>query len=314
MSHDSHMVESSLDNAYGGLVEADSDARWAFGTGFDDPLAGLDVAVPDGVDPAALASYCLMLGDDALVMAQRLSGWATRAPELEEEVALANVALDLLGQTRFLYARAAAADPSAVPVLPPGSPVPPEDRLAFFRDADELRCVWWVEPPHADFADVVLRVAVFATWRLAIFDELVGSADPVLAAVAAKGVKELRYHRDYASRWFVVLAGGTEHSRERAEAALHQLWPLLPELRAGDEVTDGLAAAGVGADARRVAGRLDDGIAELLAEAGISTPVETHVAAHPAGRTGRWGVHTRWLPPLLEEMQGLARAHPMGRW
>ncbi|HET6562082.1 MAG TPA: 1,2-phenylacetyl-CoA epoxidase subunit PaaC [Marmoricola sp.] len=310
MSHD---MENTIDNAYGGLVEADSDARWAFGTGFDDPLAGLDVAVQAGVDPAALAAYCLMLGDDALVMAQRLAGWATRAPELEEEVALANVALDLLGQTRLLYARAAAADPAVVPALPDGSPVPPEDRLAFFRDPDEFRCVWLVQPPHGDFADAVLRIAVFATWRLAVLEELRGSVDPVLAAVAEKGIKELRYHRDYASRWVVVLAGGTEHSRRCVEDAVGDLWPLLPELGMVDEVTAGLVATGVAADPQRTAERLHHELELLLEDAGLAAPT-SHVEAHPAGRTGRWGVHTRWLAPLLEELQGLARAHPMGRW
>jgi ring-1,2-phenylacetyl-CoA epoxidase subunit PaaC len=311
VSHD------TIDNAYGGLVEADSDARWAFGTGFDDPLAGLDVAVPDGVDPAALAAYCLMLGDDALVMAQRLAGWATRAPELEEEVALANVALDLLGQTRLLYARAAAADPGVVPALPEGSPVPPEDRLAFFRGPNALRCVWLVEQPHTDFADAVLKVAVFATWRLALLEELCGSVDPVLAAVAAKGVKEVRYHRDYAGRWVVVLAGGTDHSRQRVESALRDLWPLLPELGRVDDVTAGLAAAGIAADPQRVAERLERSLAELLSEAGLAAPAASGgsaTEAHPPGRAGREGVHTRWLPPLLEEMQAIARAHPMGRW
>jgi len=308
VSHD------TIDNAYGGLVEADSDARWAFGTGFDDPLAGLDVAVPDGVDPAALAAYCLMLGDDALVMAQRLAGWATRAPELEEEVALANVALDLLGQTRLLYARAAAADPGVVPALPESSPVPPEDRLAFFRGPDELRCVWLVEQPHTDFADAVLKVAVFATWRLALLEELCGSIDPVLSAVAAKGVKEVRYHRDYAGRWVVVLAGGTDHSRERVESALRDLWPLLPELGRVDDVTAGLAAAGVAADPQLVAERLERSLGELLTEAGLAAPAASPSEAHPPGRAGREGVHTRWLPPMLEEMQAIARAHPMGRW
>jgi ring-1,2-phenylacetyl-CoA epoxidase subunit PaaC len=314
VSHDSPTVETTIDNAYGGLVEADSDARWAFGTGFDDPLAGLDVAVPSGVDAAALATYCLMLGDDALVMAQRLAGWATRAPELEEEVALANIGLDLLGQTRLLFARAAAADAALVPALPEGSPVPPEDRLAFFRGPEEFRCVWLVETPHADFADVVLRVAAFASWRLAIFEALAASVDPVLAAVAAKGVKELRYHQDYASRWFVVLAGGTDHSRERAEDAVRRLWTLLPELRVPDAVTSGLAAAGVAADPHAVTERFDGELGTLLTAAGIVTPPAPSAESVPSGRTGRDGVHTQWLPPLLKEMQAIARAHPMGRW
>ena len=129
------------DNAYTSLVEADDDARWAFGTSFDDPLAGVDTTVPTGVDAHALAIYCLMLADDALVLAQRLGEWTTHAPELEEEVALANIGLDLLGQARLLLARAAAADAHVVPVLPEDSPVPVDDRLAFFRDAGAFRNV-----------------------------------------------------------------------------------------------------------------------------------------------------------------------------
>src|ERR1700694_1542443 len=109
------------DSAYPGLVDVDEHDQWAFGTSFDDPLAGVDTTLADGIDGADLAAYCLMLGDDALVGAQRLAQWSTRAPELEEEVALANIGLDLLGQARLLLARAAAADPSVVPPLPEGA-------------------------------------------------------------------------------------------------------------------------------------------------------------------------------------------------
>ncbi len=171
-----------------------------------------------------------------------------------------------------------------------------------------------VEQPHTDFADAVLRVAVFAAWRLALLDQLCGSTDPVLAAVAEKGVKEVRYHLDYASRWVAVLAGGTDHSKERVDQALHALWPFVPELWTADDVTAGLVSAGVAADPHLVAEQLDRSLAELLAEAGLPAPPPHAAEAHPPGRTGRAGVHTHWLPPLLEEMQGLARAHPMGRW
>src|SRR6185312_2517560 len=122
------------DSAYAGLVDLDAADQWAFGTSFDDPLAGVDTRLADGIDGTELAVYCLMLGDDALIAAQRLTQWVTRAPELEEEVALANIGLDLLGQARLLLARAAAADPGVVPALPEGSPAPDDDRLAFFRD------------------------------------------------------------------------------------------------------------------------------------------------------------------------------------
>ena len=199
-------VHPDDESAYQALAEVHEDARWAFGTGFDDPLSGVDTSVPAGVDGAALAAYCLMLGDDALVSAQRLTEWVARAPELEEEVALANIGLDLLGQARLLLSRAAQADPS---VLPAGGTEVPDDALAYFRDQQDFRNVRLCELANGDFAFSVVRLLVFATWRLAVFDRLTGSADPVLAAIAAKGVKELTYHRDHAARWVVRLGDGT---------------------------------------------------------------------------------------------------------
>src|SRR5262245_58138419 len=160
VKHDAH------DSVYDGLLV--NDAHWAFGTDFEDPLAGVDTTIPEGIDPSDLAAYCLMLGDDALVMSQRLSEWCSNAPDLEEDIALANIALDLLGQARLLLARAAAADASVVPTLPEGSPVPPEDALAFFRGDQEFRNVRLVETPNGDFAQTIARLLLFATYRLAV--------------------------------------------------------------------------------------------------------------------------------------------------
>jgi ring-1,2-phenylacetyl-CoA epoxidase subunit PaaC len=283
------------DNAYTSLIEADDDARWAFGTTFDDPLAGIDTAVPSGVDAEALASYCLMLADDALVLAQRLTEWTTHAPELEEEVALANIGLDLLGQARLLLARAAAADPAIVPNLPDGSPVPPEDRLVFFRDPHAFLNVHLVEQPRGDFAATMARMLVFSAWRLALLERLRSSPDPVLAAVAEKGVKEVRYHREHAARWCITLAQGTDISRERMIAGLRTVWPDVAELRG----TDPGEAFG---DAMRV-------IAQVLDAAGLDRP-----AVPSADGGGRDGIHTEGFAALINEMQGLAREHPMGRW
>ena len=285
----------SGDNAYTSLVEADDDARWAFGTSFDDPLAGVDTTVPSGVDATALATYSLMLADDALILAQRLGEWTTHAPEIEEEVALANIGLDLLGQARLLLARAAAADPGVVPALPEGSPVPVDDRLAFFRDAAAFRNVHLVEQPNGDFAATMARLLVFSAWRLALLEHLRASADPVLAAVAEKGVKEVRYHREHAARWCVTLAQGTDVSRERMITGLREVWPHVPEL----EGTDPSSA-------------FDHAMADVdqvLHAAGIERP---DVPA--SGGRGRDGVHTEAFTSLLGDLQGLAREHPMGRW
>jgi ring-1,2-phenylacetyl-CoA epoxidase subunit PaaC len=246
-------------------------------------------------------------------MAQRLTQWCTRAPELEEEVAVANVALDLLGQTRLLYARAAAADPESVPALPKESPVPAEDRLAFFRDPADFRCVRLVELPDADFAGAVVRLLAFSAWRLALLEGLEQSTDPVLAAVAAKGVKEVQYHRDYAARWVVTLAGGTSESRRRTVQAVDAVWPHLDELGSRDAVSAALVPSGAAADPHEVWTAARAVLVEVLEAAGLAQPVPGPPATE-AGSGGRRGEHTEWLAPLLEEMQGLARAHPAGRW
>src|SRR5450755_56196 len=154
--------------AYQALAEDADDHRWAFGTGFTDPLEGVDTTVPPGVDGPSLAAYCLMLGDDALIYSHRLQQWITRAPELEEETALGNIALDLLGQSRLLLARAGRADGTGRD----------EDHYAFFRDEGEFRNVRLVERLDDDFAELVARLLVFSTFRLALFDRLRASADP----------------------------------------------------------------------------------------------------------------------------------------
>lgn len=299
------------DNAYAGLLV--DDTHWAFGTSFEDPLAGVDTTVPDGVDHAALATYCLMLGDDALVLSQRLSEWCSRAPDLEEDIALANIALDLLGQARLLLARAAAADPAVVPALPEGSPVPDEDRLAFFRDDMGFRNVRLVEVPNGDFAETMTRIMLFATWRLALLERLRGSRDGVLAAIAAKGVKELAYHRDFAAGWFVTLAQGTPQSRRRLLAGLDSLWPLWTELFETHEVERTVAADGVGVDPAALAASVEGVLGQVLVAADVARP-ERGPLAGVRGRKGRDGSHTEALSRMLAEMQVVARAHPEGRW
>src|SRR5882724_205679 len=215
----------SFDNAYEALTE-ENDTRWAFGTGFADPLAGMDTSVPSTMDGGELAEFCLRLGDDALIMSHRLQDWCTAAPELEDEVALANIGLDLLGQARLLLARAAKADPSLVPQVPQSD----EDALAFFRPAEDFHNVALVELGGGDFAFAMAQLLVFSTWRLALLQGLVSSDDPVLAAIAVKGIKELTYHRDYAARWVVRLGDGTAYSHERMQAGMDAVWPYVDEL------------------------------------------------------------------------------------
>lgn len=298
-------------SAYDGLLV--NDAHWAFGTDFEDPLAGVDTTVPDGIEPATLAAYCLMLGDDALVQSQRLAEWASRAPDLEEDIALSNIALDLLGQARLLLARAAAADPAIVPDLPEGSPVPDEDRLAFFREDRQFRNVRLVELPRGDFAETIARLLLLSTWRLALFEQLASSRDAVLAAVAAKGVKELAYHRSFAARWFVTLAQGTEESRSRLVSALERLWPLWPELVEDHRVEQEAAEAGFGVRPSDVAASIEEVVEQVLAASGLTRPERAGLSG-VQGLKGRDGRHTEHLSRMLAEMQVVARAHPGGLW
>jgi len=287
--------------AYQSLSEETEDHRWAFGTGFTDPLEGIDASVPDGVDARALAAYCLALGDDALVYSHRLQQWMTRMPELEEETALANIALDLLGQARMLLARAGQAEGAGRR----------EDDLAFFRDEHEFRNVRLAEHTDADFAQLAGRLLVFSAWRLALFGRLARSADPVLAAIAAKGVSELAYHRDYAAQWVIRLGDGTPLSHDRMAAALEAIWPLTDELFQADPVTARLP--GVAADPADLRAEVDAVLDTVFAAAALDRPRAAPLA-RVAGRSGRDGVHTEAFGYLLAELQSVARAHPDATW
>jgi ring-1,2-phenylacetyl-CoA epoxidase subunit PaaC len=288
-------------------------SHWAFGTSFEDPLAGIDTTIPDGVDHEELAAYCLMLADDALVYSHRLSQWCSRAPDLEEDIALANIALDLLGQARLLLARSAAASPAFVPALPDGSPIPPEDALAFFRSDPELRNTRLVEPDNGDFAVTIVRLLLFSTWRLALLERLVSSSDHVLSAIAEKGVKEVTYHRDYAGRWFLTLAQGTDESRSRLLAALPQVFAFHDELFTDHPVETSVAEAGVGVAPSSVAAEVGVILEQVFSVSGVERHDVPQVGP-VAGGFGRHGRHTEALSHLLAEMQSVARAHPMGVW
>jgi ring-1,2-phenylacetyl-CoA epoxidase subunit PaaC len=288
-------------NAYQSLAEETEDSRWAFGTGFTDPLEGIDTSVPDGIDAAALTKYCLALGDDALIYSHRLQQWMTRMPELEEETALANIALDLLGQARMLLARAGRAEGRGRD----------EDRLAFFRTEGEFRNVRLAEHLDAGFAELAGRLLIFSSWRLALLRQLTGSADPVLAAIAAKGAKELAYHRDYAAGWVIRLGDGTELSHGKMADALTAIWPLTDELFRPDAVAASLP--GVAADPGKARAEVDAVLDAVLAQATLERP-DAAPLAPVGGRAGRDGVHTEAFGYLLAELQSVARAYPDATW
>jgi ring-1,2-phenylacetyl-CoA epoxidase subunit PaaC len=210
---------------------------------------------------------------------------------LEEEVALANIGLDLLGQARLLYARCGQLDGTGRD----------EDAYAYFRDAGEFRNVRLAELPGGDFAFAIVRLLVLSAWRLALFGRLASVPDPVLAAIAAKGVPELTYHRQYAAEWAVRLGDGTPVSHLRMRAALEQVAPYLGELFAD--------RPGFGVDATAVREETQAVLHQVLAAAGLDLPV-----TRPLAGSGRDGGHTAHLAPLLTELQSVARAHPEAAW
>jgi ring-1,2-phenylacetyl-CoA epoxidase subunit PaaC len=292
------------DTAYEAINEEnDTGHRWAYGTGFTDPLAGVDTTLPEGVDGQDLAAYCLMLGDDALIMSHRLQQWLARAPELEEEAALANIALDLLGQGRLLLSRAGAADGSGRS----------EDDFAFGRGEREFRSVRLAEVTDADFAGLIARLMVFSTWRLALFEDLRACADPVLAAIAAQGGRELAYHRDYAAQWLIRLGDGTDYSRTRMVEGLAAVAPLVPELFEPTQVELRLVTARVAADVSALRAGFDAVLGVVLEQAGLDWPDVPPMAA-VSGQSGRDGVHTEAMGFLLAELQSVARALPGATW
>jgi ring-1,2-phenylacetyl-CoA epoxidase subunit PaaC len=305
-THHTEIDEHDPTNAYQSLADTvgHDDPRWAFGSGVEDVQAEITSPVPDGVDPVDLTAYCLMLGDDALVCSQRLAEWVSNAPELEEEVALANTALDLLGQARVLLARAAHVEDAGRD----------EDALAYLRGEPEFRNVALAELPDGlDFARAIARLLLFSTWRLALLHRLLDSRDPVLAAVAGKGVKELTYHRDYAARWTLRLGDGTAESHRRMQAALDAVWPHLGELFRTSDEERRLAAAGVAVDPEQTREEVDAVLDEVLARATLTRPTAPP-AGTIGGRGGRQGLHTEHLGHVLAEMQSLAREHRGTSW
>ena len=299
------------ETVYEALTAAHGDeGHWVFGTGFDDPLAGVDTTVPDGIDPADLGTYCLMLGDDALVLSQRLTEWITRAPELEEEVAIGNIALDLLGQARLLLARAGSVGVIGRSREEATENIPDEDALAYFRDPDEFRNSALVAARNGDFGRTMIRLLVAATVRLAVFTRLRGSRDPVLAAIAAKGVNELAYHRDHAARWVLRLGDGTPESHRRAQDGADAVWPLLADVFTATDVERRLTEAGVAVDPADVREEVSAVLTQVLDQATLRVP-EWPADAPPRGRAGEHGPE---LADLLATLQGLARQHPAATW
>lgn len=239
--------------------------------------------------------YVLRLGDDCLILGQRLSEWAARSPELEEDVALLNIALDQIGAARSLLAYAGSLSGRD------------EDQLAFLRDEREFTNALIMELDNGDFGCTMARQLVVAAYQLPLWQALCGSTDEILAGVAGKAVKEVAYHLDHASSWVIRLGDGTAESHTRMQAGLDQVWPYSFELFESDELTRDLP--GVAVDPATLLPMWHETVTRVLKEATLSVP-ETDW--RPTG--GRIGKHTEQFGYLLAQMQHLHRSHPGATW
>lgn len=242
-----------------------------------------------------VARYALYLGDDALMLGQRLSHWISRAPELEEDIALGNIALDLVGHARFFLTYAGTAWGKT------------EDDLAYFRDEEEFRSCRLVEQENGDFGQTIARQLIFSYYQHELYSKLVESQDETLAAIAAKALKEVQYHQDHAAQWLLRLGIGTEESHRRIQEGLYYMWPYIDELFHDDDVT--AALPGIAVQPSSLRENFDRRIAEIISEATLEIP-----QVDQAWGGDRSGEFSEARGHILAEMQVLARQFPGATW
>ena len=256
------------------------------------PDGGVFDAPVEDAHATARADYCLRLGDDALVLGQRLSEWCGHAPALEVDLSLANLALDLIGQATHFLGEAGDAD-----------------HLAFRRDVLDFRNCWLVEQPNGDFARTIARQWLFSTWQHMLYQSLERSSDAAIAGIAAKGVKEVSYHRELAADWVVRLGAGTEESAQRMAEGLDWCWRFVPELFEVDDLLSGLIARGIAADPRLFEEAYRAELGRVMGEAHLAVPADQRPIL--GGRRGHHGEH---LGHLLAVMQHIPRTYPDAVW
>jgi len=265
-----------------------------------------------------LINYALHLADNALVLGHRNSEWTGHGPILEQDIALSNIALDLIGQARYLYQYAARLmnaageapgqeSPGRWMVGATGSPVT-EDQLAYLRDSWDFRNCLLVEQANGDWGTTILRQFLFSAWQYYFYRELRGSRDRELSAIAEKSLKEVTYHLRWSGEWVIRLGDGTEESHARMEKALGQLWMYTGELFLPADYEQGLVPAGIAVDVTQVQPLWAARVQEVLNEATLTVP------AAVAQKGGKQGRHTEQLGYLLAEMQFLQRAYPGCEW
>lgn len=250
-----------------------------------------------------LFDYLLRLADSDLILAQRLGEWVGHGPVLEEDIALANVGLDLLGQARMWFSYASEVETRM------GGHGRTEDELAFLRDGGDFRNLLLVEQPNGNYADTIARQFYFDAWHELLLTGLASSADARIAEIAAKGVKEAIYHVERSADWIIRLGDGTELSHARMQAAVDALWPYTGEMFAGDDTERTLVDGGVACDSASLLDPWRERVGAILLEATLTLP-----SAKWMQRGGKQGVHTEHLGHVLAEMQWLQRAYPGAQW
>ncbi|MCP8938492.1 phenylacetate-CoA oxygenase subunit PaaC [Alsobacter sp. SYSU M60028] len=248
---------------------------------------------------AALLEFLLRTGDNTLILGHRVSEWCGHSPVLEEDIALANTALDLIGQTQLWLGLAGEVEGQGRTA----------DNLAYLRDAAEFRNVLLVERPNGDFGQTLMRQFLFDAWHFELLKALQGSTDPRVAEIAAKAIKEVSYHLERSADLVVRLGDGTAESHRRMQNALDELWSYTGELFVGDDADEALADAGVAPSPASLKPAWDAAVARVLGEATLAIPSSGYV--HKGGKRG---VHTEHLGYILAEMQFLQRAYPGATW
>lgn len=251
------------------------------------------------IESTPAVQYLLRLGDTCLILGQRIAEWSGHAPILEEDIAMSNMALDLIGQARAVLTHAGRIEGLGHD----------EDQLAFLRDEKDYRNLTLVELPRGDFAFTVLRNAMVATLMKLLWERLRDSSDAELAGIAGKAVKEARYHQQHAADWVVRLGDGTEESRRRIERALEDLWRYVPEMFESDAVDEAAASEGLGPRWSELQAPWLAEMRTILAEAALAEPKESAFRS-----TGKRGVHSEHMGYILAEMQTLQRSFPGGVW
>jgi ring-1,2-phenylacetyl-CoA epoxidase subunit PaaC len=246
-----------------------------------------------------LVEFLLRLGDDRLVLGHRLSEWCGHAPILEEDIALANIALDLIGQGAAMLALAGKVEGKGRD----------EDALAYFRDERDFRNCLLVEQPNGDFAATIARQFLFDAWSVLHLDALAKCGHAGLAALAAKSLKEDAYHLRHSSEWMLRLGDGTAESHERMQRALNDLWRFTGELFESDAIDAAVARHGIAVDRDAIRARWNEVVADVARRATLTLPAEPPMAT--GGRTGR---HSEYLGHMIAEMQIVARSHPGASW